>query len=157
MLFYATVPKGHSQRARAHGRQTSFVHFPAVSDARDVHRFSSVIDCIDDAVVADANPPAVFIAMQLLAADRTRISGEAANSGKRPPDCIGRQVPKLFLGGGGEGDEVFRHFTLPSARNSASTSANVKRGSWLRASDTDPSSMSSASIDSAVAITSSEL
>src|SRR5450432_3298611 len=135
---------------------TSFVHLLAVSDAGDVHRSFFVINRIYDAVISNANPPAVFIAMQLLAAGRTRTAGQFADLGKQPLDHIRRQILKLFFRSGSEGNEVFRHFNLPSARNSSSTSASVKRRSWLRVSDTAPSSMSSASIDSAVAITSSE-
>ena len=63
--------------------------------------------------------------------------------------------PAALFRSGSEGDEILGHFNLPSARNSSSTSASVKRRSWIRASETAPSSMSSASIDSAVAITSS--
>ena len=76
---------------------------------------------------------------------RERISGQVA-TWKHPPNCIGGRIPQFL-----------RHPSLPSERNSASTSAKVKRGSRLRASEKAPSSMSSASIDSAVSIASFEL
>src|ERR1035441_6022093 len=95
--------------------------------------------------------------MQLFAAGWTRIAGEFADLWQQPRDHVRRQTRQFLSGGGRKRDEVGRHFNLPSARSSASTSSSVKRGSWLRASDTAPSSMSSASISSAVAITSSEL
>lgn len=52
-------------------------------------------------------------------------------------------------------DSISGHFSLSSERSSDSTSAKVKRGSWLRATDTTPSSRSSTNIDNAVLITSS--
>jgi hypothetical protein len=91
---------------------------------------------VDDAIVSHAEPPAVLIAMQFLAADGSRVSSQFANSWKHPAYCIGRQISQLLPGGGREGDEVLRHSSLPSARNSVSTSASAKRGSLLRASET---------------------
>src|SRR6266478_6566759 len=119
------------------------------------HRFACIIYRIHNAVISHANPPAVFITMQFFATTGSRIAGQFADPRKQPPDYFGWQILQFFFGRRGEGDEVFRHLTLPSARSSASTSVNVKRCSFLRTSDTTPSSMSSASIDNAVAITSS--
>src|ERR1019366_1682439 len=116
-------------------KSPSFVYLFSVSDARDIHRLARVINGIHDAVIPRANPPAVLVAMQLLAAGGTRISGEFADLRQQPRDRVRRQTRQLLSGGGRKRDEVWRHFNLPSARSSASTSSSVERGSWLRASD----------------------
>src|ERR1035437_2061457 len=132
------------------------VHILAMGDPSDVHHPRSVVNRVNDAMIPDANSPAVPIAVQLLAASGTWIGRKFTDSRNYAPDDVGRQVTKLFFGRSGKRDEIFCHFNLPTARNSASTSAKVERRSPALASDTAPSSMSSASIESAVATTSSE-
>src|ERR1019366_6506568 len=87
-------------------KSASFVYLFAVSDARDIHRLARVINGIHDAVIPRANPPAVLVAMQLLAAGGTRISGEFADLRQQPRDRVRRQTRQLLSGGGRERDEV---------------------------------------------------
>jgi hypothetical protein len=50
-----------------------FVDFLAVGDAGDIHPLFSVINRIDDAVIADPETPAILIPVQFVAAGRPGI------------------------------------------------------------------------------------
>jgi hypothetical protein len=41
----------------------SLINFPAVSDARDVNDFPPILYRIDNAVIANPNPPTVFVTL----------------------------------------------------------------------------------------------
>jgi hypothetical protein len=57
------------------------VSFAPVSDARNVHGFSGVVDDVNDAVVADSDSPFAIAAFELLAAGRPRVQFEPFEAG----------------------------------------------------------------------------
>ena len=52
----------------------------------------SIADFVNDSVVADANPPAVFVTMKLLAANRAGVVGQLPDFRQDSFDSFGREI-----------------------------------------------------------------
>ena len=69
-----------------------------MSDAIDAHEFGSVVDFIENAVLADANPPVVDSASQFSTAARSRVLREGSQSGNDSRSNVLGEPIQVFLG-----------------------------------------------------------
>jgi hypothetical protein len=77
--------------------------FGASRDPQDDHKARSVIDGVDDAEVADAQPPKLR-SSDFQGARRSRFDSKGEDRAAQPGGVTGRKTPKLTLGDGRELD-----------------------------------------------------
>ncbi len=73
------------------------VYFPAMSDPRDEDLPGDVVNVIEDAVVADPEPPALLVAGQLDRAGRTRVVFQSEDCAVDVRTEIWREITALAL------------------------------------------------------------